>query len=280
MKQLAILWQATLLVLLCMSMTNSARAGIDQKIVAVQNDNSVGGRYSVAVQVKGTGLTAANTLGSATIDLQFDRTKLTYVSATNWAFGSPEGYNRSANNDTTFIRLAITGGGVNENNDGTPTGIDIGAEYTTWVQLNFTILSTDAFRTLTIAPGSNAISLFANHGNNPNTGVLNSQQLSTPDNATDVRTGQELPARFALEQNYPNPFNPSTTIDFSLARQEHVTLEVFNVLGQRMSTLVNETRPAGTYTEKFDGAGLASGIYFYRMTTGGLTFLKKMLMIK
>ncbi len=49
---------------------------------------------------------------------------------------------------------------------------------------------------------------------------------------------------------------------------------------REVSTLVNESRPAGTYTEKFNGAGLASGIYFYRMTAGGLTFLKKMLMIK
>jgi len=280
MKQLVILWKATLLVLLCMSMMNSAQAGIDQKIVAVQNDMTVGGRYTVAVQVKGTGLTAANTLGSATIDLQFDRTKLTYVNATNWAFGSAEGYNRSANNDTTFIRLAITGGGVNENNDGTPAGIDIGAEYTTWVQLNFTIVSTDAYRTLTIAPGSNAISLFANHGNNPNNGVLNSQQLSTPDNATDVKTGQELPARFALEQNYPNPFNPTTGIRFQVPGVSNVKLVVYDVLGREVATLVNETKAPGSYEVHFNGSGLASGIYFYRMTTGGLTFLKKMLMIK
>jgi hypothetical protein len=55
---------------------------------------------------------------------------------------------------------------------------------------------------------------------------------------------------------------------------------VFNVLGQKVATLVNETRQAGYYTEKFNAAGLASGIYFYRMSSGGLTFLKKMLMIK
>jgi hypothetical protein len=281
MKQLAILWGAAFLALFGMVTINSARAGVDQKLLTVQNDATIGGHYSVAIQVKGNGLTAANTLGSATIDIQFDRTKLTFVNATNWAFGSAEGYNRSANNDSTFIRLAITGGGVNENNDGTPPGIDIGTEYATWVQLNFTIAAAAGYRPMTIAPGSNAISLYANHGNNPNTGVLISQQLSSPENTTDVRTAsKDVPLTFALDQNYPNPFNPSTSIEFALPRQEHVVLEVFNVLGQRVATLVNETRPAGYYTEKFNGAGLASGIYFYRMSTGGLIFLKKMLMIK
>lgn len=280
MKRLAKLWGASLLILTVMVIFNVAYAGVDQKILIIQNDVTVGGHYSVAVQVKGTGLTAANTLGSATIDLQFDNTKLTYVSATNWAFGSAEGYNRSANNNTTFIRIAITGGGVNENNDGTPGGIDVGAQYSTWVQLNFTINSLQHYKDITIDPGSNAISLYVNHGNNPNNGVLVSQQLTAPENTTGVKEGEETPARFALEQNYPNPFNPSTSIDFALAHQEHVKLEVFNVLGQKVATLVNETRPAGTYVEKFNGSGLASGIYFYRMTAGGLTFLKKMLMIK
>ncbi len=154
-------------------------------------------------------------------------------------------------------------------------------QYTTWVQLNFTINAAAGYRTLTIAPGSNAISLYVNHANNPNTRVLISQQLSTPENTTDVRTAsQDVPLHFALEQNYPNPFNPSTIIDFALPRPEHVTLEVFNVLGQKVATLVNETRQAGYYREKFNGAGLASGIYFYQMSSGGLTFLKKMLMIK
>lgn len=280
MKRVAKLWAATLLVLFGMGTINSVHAGIDQKLLVVQNDATVGGHYNVAVQVKASALTAANTLGSATIDIQFDNTKLTYVNATNWAFGFAEGYNRSANNDTTFIRLAITGGGVNQNNDGTPAGFDVGAAYATWVQLNFTITSTAKYRDMAIAQGSNAISVYVNHANNPNTGVLLSQELSTPENTTGVNGGQDVPATFALEQNYPNPFNPSTSIEFALPRQDHVILEVFNVLGQRVATLVNEVRPAGYYTERFHGSGLASGIYFYRMSTSGGTFLKKMLMIK
>lgn len=283
MKRVAALWVATLLMLVGGSFTKAQAATIEQKLLIVQQDSTIGGHFNIAVQVKGTGLALGNTLGSATIDVMFDRTKLTYVSSTAWAFGSAEGYNRSANNDTTFIRVAITGGGVNENNDGTPAGFDVGAAYTTWVQLNFTIAATGPYG-LAVAPGSNAISLYGNHGNNPNDGALVSQELSSPINinptALAVEEGVRLPEIFVLEQNYPNPFNPSTSIDFALPHQDHVTLEVYNVLGQKVATLVNETRPAGYYRERFDGAGLASGIYFYRMSTTGATFLKKMLMIK
>ncbi len=284
MNRVAQLWVATLLMLVGGGLIDYARATtVDQKLVVVRQDTSVGGQFTIAVQVKGTGLPAANTLGSATIDVQFDNTKLTYVDATGWAFGSADGYNRSANNNTSFIRLAITGGGVNENNDGTAAGFDVAGTYTTWVHLNFTIAAASGPLTLTIAPGSNAISLYTNHGNNPNTGVLVSQQLApavSVTGPTSVAYRPGIPATFVVEQNYPNPFNPSTTIDFALPRQEHVRLEVYDILGRKVATLVDESRPAGYYAEKFDGAGLASGIYFYRMSTSEVTFLKKMLMIK
>jgi hypothetical protein len=284
MKRVVILWMATLLVLLGAGAQYDVHAGtIDQKLLIVQHDTTVGGHYNIAVQVKGTSLGSANTLGSGTIDIEFDQTRLTFVNATNWAFGSAEGYNRSANNNTAFIRIAITGGGVNENNDGTPAGFDVGTSYTTWVQLNFTVAASGPY-SLTIAPGSNAVSLFANHTNSPNSGVLNSQQLSAPVNITpgtvSVAERPEIPTTYALEQNYPNPFNPSTFIEFALPRQDHVQLDVYNVIGQKVATLVNESRPAGYYRERFDASGMASGMYFYRLSTGGATFLKKMLMIK
>lgn len=90
----------------------------------------------------------------------------------------------------------------------------------------------------------------------------------------------ETPATYMLAQNYPNPFNPATTIRFSIARQSSVGLEVFNTLGQRVATLVNEERPPGTYSERFDGTRLASGVYLYRLKAGNFTTVQKMVLLR
>jgi len=83
-----------------------------------------------------------------------------------------------------------------------------------------------------------------------------------------------------VEQNYPNPFNPSTVIQFRLAEQQQVKLKIYNLAGQEVATLVNEALSAGTHERVFDAAGLASGIYFYRLITERNIFTKKMTLIK
>jgi hypothetical protein len=89
-----------------------------------------------------------------------------------------------------------------------------------------------------------------------------------------------LPTTFALDQNYPNPFNPSTTIEFQLPKESKVTLEVYNVIGQRIALLVDEVRPAGYYAMRFDGTQLGSGVYFYRFSTPEFSYVRKMLLTK
>ncbi len=89
-----------------------------------------------------------------------------------------------------------------------------------------------------------------------------------------------LPDRVQLAQNYPNPFNPTTTINFELPRKEHVSLDIFNILGQRVGRLIDETMPAGSHTVTFDGSSFASGVYLYQLTTGKTKLSKKMVMIK
>jgi hypothetical protein len=89
-----------------------------------------------------------------------------------------------------------------------------------------------------------------------------------------------LPTVFALEQNYPNPFNPSTTIQFSLPRASDTKLIVYNVLGQRVATLVNEHMTAGVHSVQFDAKSLATGVYFYRLEAGSYVTSKKMLLLK
>ena len=107
---------------------------------------------------------------------------------------------------------------------------------------------------------------------------------------TGVKEEGALPVAFALQQNYPNPFNPSTTIKFELPKASHVTLAVYDILGREVSVLVNERRDAGFHEVKFsakggsasggDAAGLASGVYFYRLTAGSFVQTRKLLLIR
>jgi len=94
-----------------------------------------------------------------------------------------------------------------------------------------------------------------------------------------------VPATFALKQNAPNPFNPTTRIAFDLPAASHVTLEILNVLGQKVKTLVNEYQEAGSHSVIWDGrndygSATASGIYFYRIKAGENQDVKKMMMLK
>jgi len=89
-----------------------------------------------------------------------------------------------------------------------------------------------------------------------------------------------LPVAFELNQNYPNPFNPTTQIDFALPEASDVRLEIFNVIGQRVSILVNEQRTAGYHNVTFDASSLASGVYFYRIQAGSFVKTQKMMLVK
>ncbi|MGD0036526.1 MAG: cohesin domain-containing protein [Bacteroidota bacterium] len=98
--------------------------------------------------------------------------------------------------------------------------------------------------------------------------------------ATGVEILGELPKEFTLSQNYPNPFNPSTTIQFGLPNTCNVTLKVYNMLGEEVASVVNETMTAGYHTVVFDGAKLTSGMYLYRITAGNFVQVNKMMMLK
>jgi len=89
-----------------------------------------------------------------------------------------------------------------------------------------------------------------------------------------------LPNGFQLLQNYPNPFNPTTTIEFSLPKTEIVTLEVYNILGEELATLVSERLTAGKYKYDWDASSLASGVYFYQLQAGSFMETKKMLLLR
>jgi hypothetical protein len=102
-----------------------------------------------------------------------------------------------------------------------------------------------------------------------------------PANVTSLEDGDAMPIAVELSQNYPNPFNPSTMIRYAVPSQSAVTLEVFDVLGRQVATLVNnQVMPAGRHSVSFDAGRLASGVYVYRLVVGEKVMTKRMVLIK
>ncbi|TVQ16542.1 MAG: T9SS C-terminal target domain-containing protein [Balneolaceae bacterium] len=91
---------------------------------------------------------------------------------------------------------------------------------------------------------------------------------------------EQFPLEFSLGQNYPNPFNPSTVIRYRIPESTGVRLDVYDILGRRVVSLVNEQLAAGEHTAVFDGSRLASGVYLYRLQAGNRTMVRKMLLVK
>jgi hypothetical protein len=98
--------------------------------------------------------------------------------------------------------------------------------------------------------------------------------------AVGVEDEEMLPTEFVLEQNYPNPFNPSTTIVYRVGSRALVNLEVDDLLGRAVATLVNEVKQPGTYTVQWDASGMASGVYLYHLQAGGFSDVKKLLLLR
>ncbi len=98
--------------------------------------------------------------------------------------------------------------------------------------------------------------------------------------ALGVQPDPFVPYQFLLSQNYPNPFNPSTTIRYAIPVRAHVRLSVFDLLGREVITLVDEVKSAGSYSARFDGSGLTSGVYFYRLQAGQFLEAKRLVLLK
>ncbi len=119
-----------------------------------------------------------------------------------------------------------------------------------------------------------------NMNNSVFAGTSNGSVFKLIDSPSGISGSIELPNTFSLEQNYPNPFNPSTTIEFSLANKEQVTLNIYNVLGELVETLINENLEAGNYKINFNGNNLTSGMYIYHIQAGSFSASKKMMLVK
>jgi len=104
--------------------------------------------------------------------------------------------------------------------------------------------------------------------------------LGISSSITDVEDEESMPDDYVLSQNHPNPFNPSTTIKYDLPEASHVTLKIYNVMGELAAVLVDEEKPAGYHQVGFDASKLSSGIYFYRISAGSFKNVKKMILVK
>jgi hypothetical protein len=110
--------------------------------------------------------------------------------------------------------------------------------------------------------------------------VSGSTENTLEKSGTGVNENASNPVGFNLSQNYPNPFNPSTIISFNLPQRSFVTLKIFNLLGKEVSTLINSEKEAGTYNLNFNAEKLSNGVYFYKLTAGNFSSVKKMILMK
>jgi len=240
----------------------------------------------VAVPVR---LSANNkAISSIIIPLKFDGRYLTYDSVSFVGSINAPNFAKSAYTDLTGFRVLYSWSGVG----GIPT---ITASEGVLGTIYFTV---DANAPATIAVidstlnttnvGMNTIKWDGVNATDP---IGDSAGFLKPDfqpgavdiqlvTAVDDEKDSNLPAKFALGQNYPNPFNPSTVIEFSLPKASHVKLEVYNILGQSVNTLIDENMVAGVHRIEYDGSRLPSGIYFYRLIHAEGTQTRKMVLVK
>lgn len=196
----------------------------------------------------------------------------------NWDYGQVQ---VSTNNGTTWIALA---GQYTEPGVGSfqPNGEPVyDAAQTNWVkeEINLTAYSSSQVKI--------RFRLRTDSGTTRDGWYLDDIGVFYYTIPTDVSNITEPLYDFSLEQNYPNPFNPSTKIKYSIpsvalsgVEGSLVTLKVFDVLGNEVTTLVNEEKPSGEYEVVFDAAGLSSGIYFYKLQVGSFTETKKLVLIR
>ncbi len=216
----------------------------------------------------------------------FDRPieKIQFIDASTGFASSDSRFYKSTNGGANWVDMNLpTSGyfltfhmananvGYASNWDNTYKTLDGGL---TWGEQN-TVLPNTSMHDIEFAPGSTSIGWMCGTDgamvftSNSGGGFIGIEPVSG-----------NVPEKYALSQNYPNPFNPTTNIKLQVPESGLVKLVVFDVTGRQVAELVNETLSAGEYKVDFNASGLTSGVYFYRLETGGFTDVKKMTLIK
>jgi hypothetical protein len=108
----------------------------------------------------------------------------------------------------------------------------------------------------------------------------NSSEFIVTDTPSSLELSGQNPKSFTLHTNYPNPFNPVTMINYELPITNYVNLSIYNLLGQKVETLVSERREAGFHQVEWDASGFPSGVYYYKIQTGKIQDVKKMVLVR
>lgn len=244
------------------------------KFEVLENQGIAGGNFDVLIQVRAGDDGFA--LGSCNLVFQYDPEALGEPRLLQAQGFSGEAYREMTLSNPVEGRLSIN---VLLNAPG--QGRAVSREFTGIAALRFKIVDAQAAARLEwrIEP-PNATLVFADDEQTLLTaGSLTG--LEVPISAAQIEVaGEEAVSEFTVFQNYPNPFNPVTLIRYALPRPAEVKIAVYDVQGQLVRTLLNGPQPAGHHAVGFDAAGLASGVYFYRVNSAGLEITRKMLLLK
>jgi hypothetical protein len=171
-----------------------------------------------------------------------------------------------------FSKINGIAGIVNGNSIQLPSGVYSINAQTIIVDLNFNFINASQ-----ISSGQPVIVWSATDASSNKTALQIRLLASTP---TSIGEQPFTINSYVLNQNYPNPFNPTTTISFSIPENQQVVLKVYNSIGEEVATLVNSNLSKGSYQVQFDGAGLSSGLYLYRLESGSQILVRKMMLLK
>lgn len=244
------------------------------KFEVLENQGIAGGNFDVLIQVR-TG-NEGFALGSCNLVFQYDPEVLGEPQLLKAQGFSGEAYRAMSLSNPTEGRLSIN---VLLNAAG--EGTAVGREFSGVAAVRFKIADAGGIARLDwrIEP-PNATLVFADDEQTLLTaGSLTGLEMPIPSAQLDS-DGDATVSEFTVFQNYPNPFNPATYIRYALPHPAEVKIAVYDVQGQLVRTLLNGPQPAGHHAVGFDAAGLASGVYFYRVNSAGLEITRKMLLLK
>ena len=277
---------------------SASAQSVQMRVSILDSDTSATGAVIVNVEAKVTDI-SPSTLGSATVDLDYDTSLLTYVTVIDSDINpGNQGYSYSANDLTgdpvtgngsgSYVRLTVAGSNVGSG-FGKEAGFDVTTDYVNFGTLEFTITDDGATAdnlSLFLRTGSLSVGFFENQSNDPETGVITE---ATVDEILDANNFVLPVEQFALGMDeeyllgnpFPNPFSSEARFTFAVREPQPVRIEVYNMVGQRVA-VVMDGDVSGNELHRFsiNAARLANGVYHLRATGKTFSAVRSMVLVK